>query len=140
MEVEDSFTIFDGYDINFQILAAYDQGRRKEVLVCLERQGSDGVVKGSVKPLEPLLETLDISPAGISEESIDVLKFEKDTLNALFSEKEKEIFEKYSVTEKEYRESYSFYFFNPQQLEEIYGELIDSLLLYQQTFKDEKIK
>ena len=55
MEVEYSFTVFDGYDINFQMLAAYDQGRRKEVLVCLERQGSDGVVKGSVKPLEPCL-------------------------------------------------------------------------------------
>ena len=76
----------------------------------------------------------------LSEESIDALKFDEDTLSALFSEKEKEIFAKYSVTEKEYRESYSFYFFNPQQLEEIYGELIDSLLLYQQTFKNEKIK
>jgi hypothetical protein len=76
----------------------------------------------------------------LSEETIDVLKYNKDTLNALFSKKEIEIFEKYSVTEKEYRESYSYYFFNPQKLEVIYEELIDSLLLYQQTFKDEKIK
>ncbi|MDG2342446.1 MAG: DUF4296 domain-containing protein [Cytophagales bacterium] len=76
----------------------------------------------------------------LSEESIDMLKFKKDTLNALFSEKEKEIFEKHSITEKEYRESYSYYFFNPQELEQIYEELIDSLLLYQQTFQNEKIQ
>ena len=76
----------------------------------------------------------------LSEEMIGVLKFDKDTLSALFSEKEKQVFQKHSVTEKEYRESYSYYFFNPQQLEDVYEELIDSLLLYQQTFQDEKIK
>ena len=39
LTVKYSFTVMGGYDINFQILAAADQGRRKEVLVSLE-QGS----------------------------------------------------------------------------------------------------
>ena len=71
----------------------------------------------------------------LMEESIDLLKLDSDTSRALFDKKEIEIFEKYSVSERLYRESFSYYFFNPQELDDIYVSIIDSLMLYQQTKK-----
>ena len=68
----------------------------------------------------------------LMEESIDILELNEDTSKALFHIKEKEIFDNYSVTEKEYRESFSHYFFNSNNLDNIYGNIIDSLMLYQQ--------
>lgn len=67
------------------------------------------------------------------EESIKNLKYEKDTLEALFYRKEKDIFDKYNVSEEMYRKSYSYYFFEPEELDKIYEIMLDSLLLYQQT-------
>ncbi len=69
----------------------------------------------------------------LAEESIEQLKYEKDTLEALFSRKEMEIFDKYNISEELYRRSYSYYFFEPEELDKIYGVMLDSLLLYQQT-------
>ena len=69
----------------------------------------------------------------ISEEAISELPYEKDTLKSLFKMKELEIFESYSVTEEMYRRSYSHYFFNPKELDNIYQVVIDSLSVYQQT-------
>ena len=69
----------------------------------------------------------------ISEEIISELPYEKDTLKTLFAIKEQEIFKKYKVTEELYRSSYSHYFFNPGELDDIYRVVIDSLSLYQQT-------
>ena len=68
----------------------------------------------------------------IAEESISELPYDKDTLKALFLMNEKEILNKYSVSELDYRSSYSYYFFNPKELDEIYRSVIDSLSLYQQ--------
>ena len=68
----------------------------------------------------------------LMEESIDILELNADTSKALFNIKEQEIFDNYSVTEKEYRESFSYYFFNSNNLDNIYGSIIDSLMLYQQ--------
>ena len=68
----------------------------------------------------------------LMEESIDILELNADTSKALFLIKEQEIFDSYSVTEKEYRESFSYYFFNSNDLDNIYGNIIDSLMLYQQ--------
>lgn len=67
------------------------------------------------------------------EESIKNLKYEKDTLEALFYRKEKDIIDKYNVSEEMYRKSYSYYFFEPEELDKIYEIMLDSLLLYQQT-------
>ena len=69
----------------------------------------------------------------IYEEAINELPYEKDTLKSLFKMKELEIFESYSVTEEMYRKSYSHYFFNPKELDNIYQVVIDSLSVYQQT-------
>ena len=69
----------------------------------------------------------------IYEEAINELSYEKDTLKSLFKMKELEIFESYSVTEEMYRKSYSYYFFNPKELDNIYQVVIDSLSVYQQT-------
>ena len=68
----------------------------------------------------------------ISEKAISELSYEKDTLKALFKMKELEIFNKHLVTEEMYRRSYSHYFFNPKELDNIYQVVIDSLSLYQQ--------
>ena len=70
------------------------------------------------------------------EESIDILELSPDTSKAIFNIKEQEIFDNYSVTEREYRESYSYYFFNSKKMDNLYGNIIDSLMLYQQ-FKNE---
>ena len=42
------------------------------------------------------------------------------------------IFEKFNIDEETYRKSFSHYFFEPKELDEIYESVIDSLLLYQQ--------
>ena len=73
----------------------------------------------------------------ISEEIISELPYEKDTLKTLFAIKEQEIFKKYKVTDEIYRSSYSHYFFNPGELDDIYRVVIDSLSLYQQTRRNE---
>ena len=69
----------------------------------------------------------------LAEEAIENLSFDKDTLEALFARKEQEILEKYSISEKLYRKSYSYYFFEPEELDKVYAVMLDSLLLYQQT-------
>ena len=40
---------------------------------------------------------------------------------------------KYNISEELYRQSYSYYFFEPEELDKIYEVMLDSLLLYQQT-------
>ena len=69
----------------------------------------------------------------LAEESIENLKYGNDTLEALFHKKETEILGKYNTTEELYRKSYSYYFFEPEELDKIYEVMLDSLLLYQQT-------
>tara|TARA_Y100000814_G_scaffold220453_1_gene164765 strand:- start:127 stop:465 length:339 start_codon:yes stop_codon:yes gene_type:complete len=69
----------------------------------------------------------------LAEEAIENLSFNKDTLEALFARKEQEILDKYSISEELYRKSYSYYFFEPEELDKVYAVMLDSLLLYQQT-------
>ena len=69
----------------------------------------------------------------LAEEAIENLSYDKDTLEALFARKEQEILEKYSISEELYRKSYSYYFFDPEELDKVYAVMLDSLLLYQQT-------
>ena len=69
----------------------------------------------------------------LAEEAIENLSFDKDTLEALFARKEQEILNKYSISEELYRKSYSYYFFDPEELDKVYDVMLDSLLLYQQT-------
>ena len=69
----------------------------------------------------------------LAEEAIENLSFDKDTLEALFARKEQEILDKYSISEELYRKSYSYYFFEPEELDKVYAVMLDSLLLYQQT-------
>ena len=69
----------------------------------------------------------------LAEEAIENLSFNKDTLEALFARKEQEILDKYSISEELYRKSYSYYFFEPEELDKVYAIMLDSLLLYQQT-------
>ena len=66
------------------------------------------------------------------EKSIDNLKLDADTSRALFKIKEDQIFDKYSIDEELYRKSFSYYFFDPKELDVVYERVIDSLMLYQQ--------
>ncbi len=76
----------------------------------------------------------------LAEKAIGELNYDNDTLKSLYSIKEKEIFDRYSISEEFYRKSYSHYFFDPKELDEVYATLIDSLLLYQQIKANEQFK
>lgn len=69
----------------------------------------------------------------ILEVAIDNLNLSKDSSRVFYNQQEEEIFKKYKINEKMYRESFSHYFFEPKELDQIYQHVIDSLLLYQQT-------
>ena len=68
------------------------------------------------------------------EEKVNQLNYSNDSLKAVFNILEKEIFDKYNITDEEYRKSYSHYFFNPKELDDIYKSVIDSLNVYNQSF------
>lgn len=69
----------------------------------------------------------------ILEVAIDNLNLSKDSSRVFYNQQEEEIFNKYNIDDKIYRESFSHYFFEPKELDQIYQHVIDSLLLYQQT-------
>ena len=69
------------------------------------------------------------------EEKISLLEYSNDSSKYLYNVMEKDLFLKYNITEEDYRKSYSYYFFNPKELDEIYDGVIDSLNLYNQSFK-----
>ena len=68
------------------------------------------------------------------EEKVNQLNYSNDSSKAVFNILEKEIFDKYNITDEEYRKSYSHYFFNPKELDDIYKSVIDSLNVYNQSF------
>ena len=68
------------------------------------------------------------------EEKVNQLNFSKDSSKVMFDMLEKEIFQKYNLTDEDYRKSYSHYFFNPKELDDIYQSVIDSLNVYNQSF------
>ena len=68
------------------------------------------------------------------EEKVNQLNFSKDSSKGMFDMLEKEIFQKYNITDEDYRKSYSYYFFNPKELDDIYQSVIDSLNVYNQSF------
>ena len=67
------------------------------------------------------------------EEKVNQLNYSNDSSKAVFNILEKEIFDKYNITDEEYRKSYSHYFFNPKELDDIYKSVIDSLNVYNQS-------
>jgi|TARA_B110000914_G_C15363498_1_gene399704 hypothetical protein len=69
----------------------------------------------------------------VLEVAIDNLNLSKDSSRVFYNQQEEEIFKKYNIDDKMYRESFSYYFFEPKELDQIYQHVIDSLLLYQQT-------
>jgi len=68
------------------------------------------------------------------EEKVNQLNFSKDSSKSIFNLLEKEIFVKHDISDEEYRLSYSYYFFNPKELDDIYKSVIDSLNVYNQSF------
>jgi len=72
------------------------------------------------------------------EEKVNQLNYSEDSLRNIYELFEKEIFEKYDVSDEEYRKSYSYYFFDPKQLDEIYQSVIDSLNVYNQSINGMK--
>ena len=67
------------------------------------------------------------------EERVDQLNISEDSSNSIYRILENDIFKKHSVSEEEYRKSYSYYFFDPKQIDEIYQSIIDSLVVYNRT-------
>lgn len=69
------------------------------------------------------------------ESRIDQLFLSKDSSRVIFQAYEQQLFEQYDVTEKQYRESYMWYFDNVRMMESLYGRVVDSLLVRQQSKK-----
>ena len=72
------------------------------------------------------------------EEKVNQLNYSEDSLRNIYELFEKEIFKNYSVSDEEYRKSFSYYFFDPKQLDEIYQSVIDSLNIYNQSINGMK--
>ena len=72
------------------------------------------------------------------EEKVNQLNYSEDSLRNIYELFEKEIFKNYDVSDEEYRKSYSYYFFDPKQLDEIYQSVIDSLNIYNQSINGMK--
>ena len=72
------------------------------------------------------------------EEKVNQLNYSEDSLKTIYELFEKEIFKNHDVSDEEYRKSYSYYFFDPKQLDEIYQSVIDSLNIYNQSINGMK--
>lgn len=77
----------------------------------------------------------------VYEAQIQELKlYKQDTMRALFDNYEEKVFEKYSIDDSVYAESFNFYADNAQLLAEVYAMLTDSLSLEQRLLSEKEYK
>jgi hypothetical protein len=69
------------------------------------------------------------------EGKLKQISISPDSSAILYNAFEKQIFDRHGVTEAKYIESYSWYFNNLRAFEVVYGTVVDSLLVHQQTKK-----
>jgi hypothetical protein len=69
------------------------------------------------------------------EGKLKQISISPDSSAILYRAFEQEIFDKHGVTEKKYIDSYGWYFNNLRAFEVVYGTVVDSLLVRQQTKK-----
>ena len=65
---------------------------------------------------------------------VKVLKFKvepPDTLQAVYTHFEEQLFEKLAITRKRYEQSFDYYLRRPPEFEKIYAIVVDSLMKYE---------
>jgi hypothetical protein len=68
----------------------------------------------------------------VSEEKVNRLTLPRDSALAVFERMEDKIFQKTGVTDSTFEKSLNYYFEHPDQLQEIYTTVVDSLQLREQ--------
>jgi len=63
----------------------------------------------------------------LTEAKLKALKLNRDSSENLFSMLDDEVYEKYGIDDTAYLNSYRYYLDRPQQLNEIYAAVVDSL-------------
>lgn len=93
--------------------------------------------KREIKPPEDVLDKSAMVSVLIDihllEAKLDALSIDKDSSAILYAAYEKEIFEKHQITPELYQESYQWHFNHLHSLNDIYGSVVDSLMLRQQS-------
>lgn len=74
----------------------------------------------------------------IGEGKVSALNVKRDSSLIVFDAYEKLIYNKYDVEKEAYKKSLSYYYNNPEQLDEIYEAVMDSLNVKEQKLKEEK--
>ena len=76
----------------------------------------------------------------IAEASADNLPYAKDSSIKYFLPFEQNLLKSKSISDSVLRKTYQYYFAHPKELEKVYGVVIDSLVLKEQSFNlpDEK--
>ncbi len=71
----------------------------------------------------------------IAESQISSLNLKRDSSKILFANYEQKVLEKHNVTDSLYKESYTYYLYNVNDMEKIYDAVIDSLSLRERITK-----
>lgn len=71
----------------------------------------------------------------ITESKISSLNLKRDSSKILFQHYEQEVLKKHNVSEDTYRNSYTYYIENVNDMESIYDAVIDSLSLRERILK-----
>ena len=76
----------------------------------------------------------------IGESRVNNMRLSRDSSMAIFGVYEGELFKQHEVTDSVYRRSMSYYYSHPDQLEDIYAVVLDSLNLREQRLKEKREK
>ena len=74
----------------------------------------------------------------IGEGKVSALNVKRDSSLRVFEAYEQLIYDKYAIEKSDYKQSVSYYYDNPEQLDEIYEAVMDSLNVREQKLKEEK--
>ena len=94
--------------------------------------------KGSDRPddvIEPEHMSAILLDVYLSETEFADLKMHRDTTLMLFDMYEEHIFQRHEVTEEQYRESLTYYYDHPDELDMVYETVMDSLTLRETKLK-----
>ena len=105
------------------------------VVVLLGACSSKEVPKEILTPGQMVPIFLDVY---LAEGKVNDLKIKRDSSMALFEVYEQYIFEKHNVADSIYRQSMSYYYDHPDQLEMIYETVLDSLNLLEKRLEEKE--
>ncbi len=94
------------------------------VLACSKKQAK---APANLIPKETMVQIL--ADVHIAEAQIETQVIYPDTAIMAFNYKEKEIFRKHGVTEKEFRKTYQYYKDNLKEMDALYEIIVDTLSL-----------